>query len=43
MKKVAVHAEAPDFTLPDIEGRPVSLSSFRNTVSVYLVLNRGFS
>ncbi|MBQ8888835.1 MAG: AhpC/TSA family protein [Bacteroidaceae bacterium] len=29
MEKVQVGSEAPDFTLPDVEGNPVSLSSFR--------------
>ena len=29
MEKVQVGAEAPDFTLPDVDGNPVSLSSFR--------------
>ena len=43
MSKVAVNAPDPDFTLQDIEGRPVSLSSFQDTALVYLVLNRGFS
>ena len=29
MEKVQVGSEAPDFTLPDVNGNPVSLSSFR--------------
>lgn len=29
MEKVQVGSEAPDFTLPDVDGNPVSLSSFR--------------
>ena len=29
MEKVQVGSEAPDFTLPDVSGNPVSLSSFR--------------
>ena len=29
MEKVQVGSEAPDFTLPDLNGNPVSLSSFR--------------
>lgn len=43
MSKIVVNAQAPDFTLADTQGTPVSLSSFRNTAAVYLVLNRGFS
>ena len=29
MEKVQIGSEAPDFTLPDVDGNPVSLSSFR--------------
>ena len=29
MEKVQVGSEAPDFTLPDVDGNPVSLSSYR--------------
>ena len=35
--------EAPDFTLTDTRGRPVSLSSFRGRKRVVLVFNRGFA
>lgn len=33
---------APDFTLPDIHGHPITLSNFRAEKHVVLVLNRGF-
>jgi peroxiredoxin len=34
---------APDFTLPDLDGTPVSLSDFRDKMNVLLVFNRGFA
>ena len=43
MSKIVVNAQAPEFTLADLQGNPVSLGSFRNASMVYLVLNRGFS
>ena len=33
---------APDFTLDDFQGQPVSLASFRGQRNVVLVFNRGF-
>lgn len=33
---------APDFTLPDLTGNPISLSDFRDDKHIVLVLNRGF-
>jgi len=33
---------APDFELEDINGNPVSLSSFRGSKSIVLVFLRGF-
>ena len=33
---------APDFTLNDIQGLPVSLSDFKHQRNVLLVFNRGF-
>jgi peroxiredoxin len=35
--------QAPDFTLKDVEGRPVSLSDYRGQQHVILVFNRGFA
>jgi hypothetical protein len=37
-----VRAAAPDFTLPDQDGKPVTLSSFRSRGPVLLVFYRGF-
>jgi peroxiredoxin len=34
--------KAPDFTLVDLDGKPVSLSDFRGKKHVVLVFNRGF-
>jgi peroxiredoxin len=34
--------EAPDFTLDDINGQPVSLSDYKFQKNVVLVFNRGF-
>jgi peroxiredoxin len=33
---------APDFTLEDIKGQPVTLSQFIGQKNVLLVFNRGF-
>jgi peroxiredoxin len=33
---------APDFSLVDVDGKPVSLSAFRGKQHVVLVFNRGF-
>lgn len=41
MAVVEVNTPAPDFTLPDYRGNPVSLSDFRGS-HVFLVMNRGF-
>jgi peroxiredoxin len=43
MPRVSLDAPAPDFTLTDFTGRPVSLSEFRGSKSVLLVFNRGFT
>jgi peroxiredoxin len=42
MPRVELNATAPDFTLPDWQGNPVSLSDFRGEKHVIIVLNRGF-
>jgi peroxiredoxin len=43
MPRVEVHTPAPDFTLPDFTGTPVSLVDFRGRQNVLLVFNRGFT
>lgn len=35
--------EAPDFTLNDVNGNPVSLSDYCGAKHVVLVFNRGFA
>jgi len=42
MPRVALNVTAPDFTLPDLNGHPVSLSDFRGRKNVLLVFNRTF-
>jgi peroxiredoxin (alkyl hydroperoxide reductase subunit C) len=42
MPKVSLNTPAPDFTLRDFQGEPVSLSDFRGKAHVLLVFNRGF-
>ena len=43
MPRVALNVPAPDFTLPDLNGSPVSLSDFRGRKNVLLVFNRTFA
>lgn len=43
MPRVSLDVTAPDFTLPDLTGNPVSLSDFRDQKNVLLVFNRGFA
>jgi len=43
MPKVALNTPAPDFTLNDFHGNPVTLTSFRNLKHILLVFNRGFT
>jgi peroxiredoxin len=43
MPRVALNQPAPDFTLTDYLGRPVSLSDFRGSKKVLLVFNRTFT
>lgn len=40
---VAVGLPAPEFTLADFAGRPVSLADYRGLQHVVLVFNRGFT
>jgi peroxiredoxin (alkyl hydroperoxide reductase subunit C) len=42
MPRVSINTPAPNFTLPDFNGKPVSLSDFRGKANVLLVFNRGF-
>lgn len=42
MPKVLVNTPAPEFTLHDFNGEPVSLSDYRNQKNVLIVFNRGF-
>jgi len=39
--KIAVGDQAPDFTLPDADGKQISLSSFKDKSHVLLVVYRG--
>jgi peroxiredoxin len=42
MAQVQIDTPAPDFTLADYQGNPVSLSDFKDKQNVLLVFNRGF-
>lgn len=42
MARVELNAPAPEFTLPDFAGRPVSLSDYGGRKNVLLVFNRTF-
>ncbi len=42
MPRVTLDQVAPDFSLPDFSGTPVSLSDFRGRKNVLLVFNRTF-
>ena len=42
MATVELNLPAPDFTLRDYRGNPVTLSEFQNEKIVLLVFNRGF-
>lgn len=43
MPRVSLHQAAPEFSLLDFSGVPVSLSGFRGRKNVLLVFNRGFT
>jgi peroxiredoxin len=43
MRPVLVNKPAPDFLLPDFNGKPVRLSDFRGQKIVLLVFNRTFA
>jgi peroxiredoxin len=42
MPRVSLDQTAPEFSLPDFSGMPVSLSDYRGHKNVLLVFNRGF-
>jgi peroxiredoxin len=42
MARVMINSPAPEFTLMDYRGEGVTLSQFKGTQYVLLVLNRGF-
>jgi len=42
MARVEVNTKAPDFTLSDMNGAPVSLADYRGRKHVMVVFNRGF-
>ena len=42
MPKVSINTPAPDFTLEDYEGNPITLSDYKGKKNVLLVFNRGF-
>ena len=43
MPKVELNSHAPEFTLPDFNGRSVSLADFKGRKNVLVVFNRGFA
>lgn len=43
MPGVSLNQAAPDFSLPDFSGNPISLSDYRDRKNVLLVFNRGFT
>ena len=43
MPRVSLNAVAPEFRLPDLNGRTVSLSDYRGRKNVLLVFNRTFT
>jgi peroxiredoxin len=43
MTRVSINTLAPDFTLPDFEGRSLRLSDLREKYNVLLVFNRTFT
>jgi peroxiredoxin len=43
MARVEINTPAPDFSLDDFQGRPVSLKQYKGEKHVVLVFNRGFS
>ncbi len=42
LERIKADVEAPDFTLEDPDGKPVTLSDYRDKKSVVLVFYRGY-
>ncbi len=42
MTKLNENTPAPDFTLPDLNGTPITLSDYQGEKHVFLIFNRGF-
>jgi peroxiredoxin len=42
MPRVQVNTPAPDFSMPDLQGRTVTLSDYVDRRHVVMVFNRGF-
>ncbi|MEI7989967.1 MAG: redoxin domain-containing protein [Chloroflexota bacterium] len=42
MSKISLNIPAPDFELPDYEGKMIRLSDYQGKSNVLLVFNRGF-
>jgi peroxiredoxin len=43
MARIVLNMPAPNFSLADFQGKPVSLSDFRGKSNILLVFNRGFT
>ena len=43
MPQVSLQTKAPNFTLPNYQGEPVSLADFQGKFNVLLVFNRTFT
>jgi len=41
-QKAQLNKPAPDFTLTDLNGEPITLSNFYGKKNVVLIFNRGF-
>jgi cytochrome oxidase Cu insertion factor (SCO1/SenC/PrrC family) len=42
LERIKVGSTAPDFTLQDLDGKPVTLSQFKGQKKVVLVFYRGY-
>lgn len=43
MPRVEINTPAPDFSLPDLNGKTIALSDYRGKSNVVLVFNRTFT